>query len=539
MSQFTIKEQVANILAAHSAWIETDGKLGVQLDLSSADLQGANLNGANLSEADLAYADLSRSNLNHAAFYYAILQNAELCATNLRGANFTDADLTEAKLNGVDFIESKFTAAPPILQMPFGVASEREQLIERINELESINTEGVKAAAEAGLAAAQKHVKNTVSRQTLLKIIEECDDRILMLEESAQTALDASIETSIYAAQELRSALGELEKVDDYCDQLEKYIPKKRLKKMLADCGTPWDLPSKFTGFPPLDATSQEDLQSIKGQGADHKTKTSAVSDTATLDAIEKLRSQRDSLRITADNLDEHCAHLEESLEKSHAREASLADENIGIVAQAAEAAIDTAKELQKAVSALGKLNDYCAQLEKYMSKKRLKKMKKKCGEFWDGEPVQLKKTSSAACLQVVLDAHKEWLASEGKTGTQFDLRDADLKGAFLSGADPTGAYLNNACLYEANLRAANLIRANLAEANLEGAGLTDAKLARANLTDADLTGVKGTDSDQTIINKRIYAKRLDERLAKDPEFKTEYEQAESLKKLEDKDRDD
>ena len=75
-----------------------------------------------------------------------------------------------------------------------------------------------------------------------------------------------------------------------------------------------------------------------------------------------------------------------------------------------------------------------------------------------------------------------------------YDLSDADLRGADLSdanlrGADLRGADLSDANLIGADLRGANLIGADLRGANLRGADLRGADLRGANLRGADLRG--------------------------------------------------
>ena len=51
--------------------------------------------------------------------------------------------------------------------------------------------------------------------------------------------------------------------------------------------------------------------------------------------------------------------------------------------------------------------------------------------------------------IKLVLEKHKEWLDTNGRSGKRADLRGADLRGAYLRGADLreadlTGAYLPN-----------------------------------------------------------------------------------------------
>ena len=75
--------------------------------------------------------------------------------------------------------------------------------------------------------------------------------------------------------------------------------------------------------------------------------------------------------------------------------------------------------------------------------------------------------------LNEVLRRHKLWL-SHKKGGKRANLRDADLRYAYLQGA---------------NLRDADLQGANLRDADLQGANLQHADLQRANLQHADLQG--------------------------------------------------
>jgi len=58
MTELTIKQQLANVLAAHKEWIKSDGQNGERLDLSYANLTDAFLWGTNLTGANLHYANL-------------------------------------------------------------------------------------------------------------------------------------------------------------------------------------------------------------------------------------------------------------------------------------------------------------------------------------------------------------------------------------------------------------------------------------------------------------------------------------------------
>ena len=106
--------------------------------------------------------------------------------------------------------------------------------------------------------------------------------------------------------------------------------------------------------------------------------------------------------------------------------------------------------------------------------------------------------------LRDLLDAHRDWVCSDGKTGRRADLSDVDLAWAELasvlltkadlSGADLFHADLARACLRDASLRGAKLCAASLPGADLEGADLVGADLfmadaAKANLERANLEG--------------------------------------------------
>ncbi|MGE3153435.1 MAG: pentapeptide repeat-containing protein [Nitrospiraceae bacterium] len=128
----------------------------------------------------------------------------------------------------------------------------------------------------------------------------------------------------------------------------------------------------------------------------------------------------------------------------------------------------------------------------------------------------------SYEALKGVLQAHGEWLQSNGSTGERADLRSAVLRrvelphvnlsralldsadlsgaslpGANLSGASLVGANLTETCLTEANLSKAHLVDANLSHAelvrsDLSGACLNGARLRHAGLQEANLAGAVG-----------------------------------------------
>jgi len=111
--------------------------------------------------------------------------------------------------------------------------------------------------------------------------------------------------------------------------------------------------------------------------------------------------------------------------------------------------------------------------------------------------------THTAAELAAILAGHKLWSLSVGMAGSLANLRDADLRGAYLAGAnlrraDLRGAYLSRADLTGANLRHADLSHADLSHADLAGANLRRADLSHADLSRADLTGANLTGATTT-----------------------------------------
>lgn len=85
-----------------------------------------------------------------------------------------------------------------------------------------------------------------------------------------------------------------------------------------------------------------------------------------------------------------------------------------------------------------------------------------------------------------VLEQHRRWIESGGRSGTR-----ADLAGANFEDADMIGAELAGANLFRANFRGADLLMANFRGACLVEADLRDANLVGANLHEASLAGAK------------------------------------------------
>ena len=95
-----------------------------------------------------------------------------------------------------------------------------------------------------------------------------------------------------------------------------------------------------------------------------------------------------------------------------------------------------------------------------------------------------------------VLEGHREWLDTAGRSGRRADLRRAILDNADLSGADLRRATFREAALGGARLVRAKLNGCDLRGACLKGADLTGASLRGANLTGADLENARLRDTD-------------------------------------------
>ena len=101
------RQELDDILAESSHWMESSGKSGTFANLSGAELFQADLNNAklfnaNLSKATLLDADLSKANLLHADLSNAKLSNANLSQADLGFADLSNADLFGADLSNAN-----------------------------------------------------------------------------------------------------------------------------------------------------------------------------------------------------------------------------------------------------------------------------------------------------------------------------------------------------------------------------------------------------------------------------------------------------
>lgn len=107
------QEDLDQVIANHSRWIDQILNQEGQILSGRANLQGANLEemnfvGKNLSCADFSYAKLANanlaySNLSRCKFVGADLTGANLSGANLKGANLKDANFEGANLEGTNF----------------------------------------------------------------------------------------------------------------------------------------------------------------------------------------------------------------------------------------------------------------------------------------------------------------------------------------------------------------------------------------------------------------------------------------------------
>ena len=98
--------------------------------------------------------------------------------------------------------------------------------------------------------------------------------------------------------------------------------------------------------------------------------------------------------------------------------------------------------------------------------------------------------------LQDILESHKEWVYTKGKSGKPANLRWEDLSKVKLPGVELSGSYLEGTRLRWADLRGANFKSVLLRGADLRGADLSGANLSDSNLIEANLSGADLRDAD-------------------------------------------
>ena len=88
------KRSLADVLAAHKIWLESEGDEGYRADLSDRKFTGAVLCGVSFEKTDLCRADFTGADLRNANLRNANLREAVFDGTDLSGADFCGADLT-------------------------------------------------------------------------------------------------------------------------------------------------------------------------------------------------------------------------------------------------------------------------------------------------------------------------------------------------------------------------------------------------------------------------------------------------------------
>ncbi len=91
--------------------------------------------------------------------------------------------------------------------------------------------------------------------------------------------------------------------------------------------------------------------------------------------------------------------------------------------------------------------------------------------------------------LKKIIEAHKDWVDSNGADGIRANLAWADMSYQQMPDFDFKHVNLCGAILTNANLKSSNFVAANLAYADLSGANMSYAYLLDANLYHANLSG--------------------------------------------------
>lgn len=86
---------LADELALHKIWLESDGQAGSRADLSDRGFAGSVLCGVNFERANLRRADFSGADLRNANLRNSDLTEAVFDKADLRGADFSGANLTD------------------------------------------------------------------------------------------------------------------------------------------------------------------------------------------------------------------------------------------------------------------------------------------------------------------------------------------------------------------------------------------------------------------------------------------------------------
>jgi uncharacterized protein YjbI with pentapeptide repeats len=113
--------------------------------------------------------------------------------------------------------------------------------------------------------------------------------------------------------------------------------------------------------------------------------------------------------------------------------------------------------------------------------------------------------------LQQIIELHQEWLNTEGKSGRQAELSNADLRLVNLSGINLKGAILIGTNLERAELAKCVLIGADLRKANLSYANLEEVDLSQSNLSNcrAEGTNFEGAKLFSSVLDRGVFKKAI------------------------------
>ena len=108
-------QPLADVLARHKIWLESDGRDGCRANLADGDFSGAVLCNLNFEKADLRGADFQGADLRNANLRSADLRRALFDRTDLRGADARGANLTSASFRrGILGPTTKGSSEPPV-----------------------------------------------------------------------------------------------------------------------------------------------------------------------------------------------------------------------------------------------------------------------------------------------------------------------------------------------------------------------------------------------------------------------------------------
>lgn len=105
------RRRIRALLAAHGAWLASDGKDGRRLSVPGVVLSQVDLSNTRLDRADLRKVRMDQVTLGEASLVGANLEGARLDGVYLQGATLTDATLARAKLAGSDARGADFSFA--------------------------------------------------------------------------------------------------------------------------------------------------------------------------------------------------------------------------------------------------------------------------------------------------------------------------------------------------------------------------------------------------------------------------------------------